>query len=623
MLRFALLAFLIVTSAACEEDRAPALPSWSNAVNPPPTFDCADARDTDICEGTWSAHCDGSGKAQRAVNCERDELTCVAGLGCRTCVPDGTGCSENNEVYRCASDGDSYEVTEDCELGTVCNAAAQRCIDLCAAAEAGRSYIGCDYWAVTTSNSQLDADRTALGNFVPRVFDFELAIANPEAIEALVTVHRGTREVKRLNVAPKAVQRVVLPWVEDLVGRGDPHTSQVFDGAYHVKSTVPVTIHQHNPMDFSRDVTDGRAFSFTNDASLLLPTHVLTGNYMVMSRASLAFQVTSEVGTDSFSIPGFVAIVGADDADVTVEITSTAFTQASPDDSVPAMQPGETVSLLLGPGDVIQLTTQQPAQCTPDPKADPTAGGNTLTHCVPDPDYDLTGTTIRASGKVFVVGGHDCARVPFNMVACDHLEETMFPEEAWGTRVPIAVSATIEGERELPDVVRVVSSHDDNHVTFQPAVHDAVTLQRGEHMEFVATRDFVVTGSEALMVAQFLVGQNYNDLNATTGDPAMSLGIPDEQWRNSYAFIAPDSYLDNFVNVIAPAGAPIKIDGDVIENWRPIEGTTLATARVSVRSGQHHMTGPALFGITVYGYAPYTSYMVPGGLDLLNINGPD
>jgi hypothetical protein len=28
-------------------------------------------------------------------------------------------------------------------------------------------------------------------------------------------------------------------------------------------------------------------------------------------------------------------------------------------------------------------------------------------------------------------------------------------------------------------------------------------------------------------------------------------------------------------------------------------------------------------GIVVYGYAPYTSYMMPGGLDLQPINGPD
>jgi hypothetical protein len=28
-------------------------------------------------------------------------------------------------------------------------------------------------------------------------------------------------------------------------------------------------------------------------------------------------------------------------------------------------------------------------------------------------------------------------------------------------------------------------------------------------------------------------------------------------------------------------------------------------------------------GIVVYGYAPYTSYMMPGGLDLTPINGVD
>lgn len=620
----------LVWSVACADESPPPAAIYVDPATIPPVIDCAGTPNRLVCEGHWSAQCGASGPARDAVNCSLDDLTCVVDVGCRVCVPNAAGCNANNEVYRCNADGSGFSVTQTCGAATVCNAAANGCIDMCADAESSSSYVGCDYWAVTTSNSQLDWDVDPItGELLPRVFDFEVVVANPQSVAAEVSITRGSATTIAVTVPPSEVMRVVLPWVEELVGRADPHTSHVRDGAYHIESSVPVTVYQFNPMEFRRRVTGTNVFSFTNDASLLLPTHVLTGNYMVMSRASLGLNVTldSDSSVREGFIPGFVAIVGVEDRDINVEITSSAFTAASPDGTVPALVPGQTVNLLVAAGDVVQLTTTRQQTCIEDAKEDVLAPDGMRIgirrHCTPDPEYDLTGTTIRASGKVSVIAGHDCAFVPFNMSACDHLEETMFPEEAWGTRVPVAISASITGQRELPDIVRVVSSHDANRVTFQPPVHDEVILNRGEHMEFVADTDFIVTGTQALMVAQFLVGQSYNELNATTGDPAMALGIPDAQWRNSYAFLTPNSYEQDFVNVIAPTGAPVTLDDVAVMDWTVIEGTNLSSARVSVLPGQHRMTSSSPFGITAYGYAPFTSYMYPGGLDLRVINGPE
>jgi len=48
--------------------------------------------------------------------------------------------------------------------------------------------------------------------------------------------------------------------------------------------------------------------------------------------------------------------------------------------------------------------------------------------------------------------------------------------------------------------------------------------------------------------------------------------------------------------------------------------TGMGVARVPVLAGQHSLSGAKGFGIVVYGFAPYTSYMYPGGLDLRPIN---
>lgn len=598
----------LLSVVACEERSPPPAAIWVDPETIPPTVDCSATPNQRICEGHWTGQCGASGNARELVNCHLLDQTCVVGAGCRLCIPNANDCTEDNELYHCNAEGSAYEVTQACSETTVCSGASNACIDLCAAAEQSSSYVGCDYWAVTTSNAGLDD-----------TFDFEVVVANPQSVTAQVSVEQGGVSIADVSVQPSQVRRIKLPWVDELVGREGAHTSHVRDGAYHVMSSVPVTVYQFNPMEFQKQGTP----SFTNDASLLLPTHVLTGNYMVMARGSIGINFAVE-GQDLVledSLPGMVAIVGVD-ANTAVEITSSAYTLASPDGAVPALMPGQTVTLMLDAGDVIQILSARQERCVEDDAVHVELDG-TLRYCQPESDNDLTGTTIRASGRVSVLGGHDCSFVPFNTYACDHLEESIFPEEAWGKRVPIAVSAAVTGQRDLPDVVRVLSSHDGNQVTFQPPVHDDVTLDRGDFIELVAEEDFVVTGTEALLVAQFLVGQEYNDLSADTGDPAMSLGIPKEQWRNSYAFLTPNTYDRDFVNVIAPNGAPVTIDDLPITRWEPIEGTELAAARVAVSAGQHRMSSAVPFGITVYGYAPFTSYMYPGGLDLRVINGPD
>ena len=54
------------------------------------------------------------------------------------------------------------------------------------------------------------------------------------------------------------------------------------DGAYRLRTTRPVTVYQYSPLQYSDG--SGFGFSYTNDASVLLPTNAWTGNYRVVSR---------------------------------------------------------------------------------------------------------------------------------------------------------------------------------------------------------------------------------------------------------------------------------------------------------------------------------------------------
>jgi hypothetical protein len=219
-----------------------------------------------------------------------------------------------------------------------------------------------------------------------------------------------------------------------------------------------------------------------------------------------------------------------------------------------------------------------------------------------------------------VISDHDCAFVPFNRWACDHLEETMFPSQAWGKEVILSISANVSCESDLPNIARVLSSADGNRVTFSPSVHGDVTLDAGEFVDVTFSEDFVVSASEAILVGQYLVGQEYKGVGTAgslaEGDPSLSLGIPTEQWRSEYPFLIPETYHDNFINIIAREHQLILIDDRVIGGFTTIKGTNVSIARLGVAPGEHVAKSATPFGLVIYGYAPYTSYMMPGGLDL-------
>ena len=115
-----------------------------------------------------------------------------------------------------------------------------------------------------------------------------------------------------------------------------------------------------------------------------------------------------------------------------------------------------------------------------------------------------------------------------------------------------------------------------------------------------------------------MVGQNYTSDTwpPENGDPAMAMGVPVEQYRTEYTFLAPDTYVNNYLTVIHVTGAFPDLDG------APVSGETVEIAsgysrtNLTIFSGIHTMESSEEFAITVYGVGSYTSYMYPGGLDL-------
>ena len=565
------------------------------------------------CEGTSALRCDESGRVSERINCAAQGQICIPRVGCVTCEPNRIQC-DGELVLRCNAAGTAQTEGETCDTERGEHCSPLGCQPLCEQAAEARSYLGCSYYALPTANSYLDA-----------VFSFAVAIANPQLVPARISIEGGSDVREERTIAPGALEVIRLPWIGALRSPavGQEHFSVRSPvPAYRITSSVPVTVHQFNPLSFSEPVActadpgGDACFSFTNDASLLLPTHALTGSYLLMSRPSQL--LVGEGGR--LTSPGFVAIVGAGDRPAPVTVRTRAYIARDIDGAMPRHTPGETFTFTLNPGQVVQLVTEVPGACPTAPEVE-----GEYSYCPLGADYDLTGTEIVSNGRIAVFAGHNCTFVPFNRWACDHLEEQIFPSEALGLAVVAPMSIQQRGE---PHLLRVVSAADDNAIVFEPPRDDAppVVLGRGEFVEIEMRVPTRVIGTGPLLAARFFVGQDYNGVGSSgggaSGDPSMGLLVPDEQWRTQYIFLSPDTYTSTYVDIIASAQARVELDGQVLGGFRPAQGTGYSIARAPLRAGVHRITSTFPVGVQVYGYAPYTSYLVPGGLDLIEISDP-
>ena len=162
----------------------------------------------------------------------------------------------------------------------------------------------------------------------------------------------------------------------------------------------------------------------------------------------------------------------------------------------------------------------------------------------------------------------------------------------------------------------MVAGSDANPFVFDPPVHAPVTLDRGAFVELAVDEAVYVEGSGRLLAAQYLLGQG---ASLNVGDPSLSIAAPLDQFRASYDFITPASYSINYADVVTGVGDVVTLDGKRIEGFVAVGVSGFAVATVKLASaGAHVISGGATrgIGLQLYGLGAYTSYMLPGGLDL-------
>ncbi len=652
-----------------------------------------------VCRETEGPTGEGPGCAPVRCRPERD-TACRDDAPCQ-CNRDGTAwdCQESCVA---AGRGHVCEVTDRPAdpAAPLLESPVARCVPLCEYVIKLRSYIGCEYWAADLDNAFTRGNNPS-GYFDAQGRQFAVVVANvsggdrefaarveanrvdgpvwcktwapvagfPEApdtrycyvnegacvvgerCEIIIEHDEAGRRVPREICIPheqgggECRDHVTLGAGELRVlnlPRADLNGSMIGPLGYQIRSDAPITAYQFNPLA-NEEV-------FSNDASLLLPINALGSDYVIMSREQ-TFEILR---------PSIIAIaVRPGVTKVTVRTTAPTI----PGAGIDALSVGDQRTFTLRQFDALNLETLCPAD----------ARG----YC--EQAVDFTGSEVFSDKVIAVFGGSEASNAPNtnhcvggecwdgtecannadcnrNISCCaDHLEEQLLPVSAWGQHYVAARShrrGDPIGTGAEPDVWRIVAGYDATTVRTFPTQLEIPELDRGEWVDFVSTEDFEIMSDKAVMVGQFLAAEHspnpnvhgeFEEGDARTGDPAFILGVPVQQYRDEYVFLAPDRYEYDFCTVVAPAEAQVLLDGELIREdlFEPVGIGTFKAARVPIADGVHRMvsrgriegmgggegegeaeaTGPRpAIGVIVYGYDQYVSYGYPGGLNLERIN---
>ncbi len=565
----------------------------------PPTVDASRCTPSQvICEGDVAYACDDYFQLHRPVDCAAIGKVCADGLGCVSCKPRTSKCSGDKASY-CSEDG-SRVVSFACDPLQGMRCTADGCVGSCTPLEMGMTSAGCEFWPTVTANG------------VWRDwFRFGVAVANAGSAQATVRVTQGESVISEAIVPKDQSRFIELPWVDALKGTDAYATGAVHNtaasvfaaaSAYRLRSTQPVTVVQFNPMasrstdGISRGCHDpwgmGQCLSYSNDASLLLPSHILGKSY-----TAVGWKAWREAD-NSIRVGDFLSITATQGGTIVTVIPASQTLAGAEFD---AISPGDKHSFPLEQGDVLELFTDASRE-----------------------GAQWSGTRVEANQPVQVLTGSPCGNVPDRIRSCDHLEETALPTPLWGQAYFVtAPRRQVKSESQAQaQVIRVHALHSDTVLTFDPSTaHNAVTLKAGAILEFTSDADFRVSSTKTFAVTHYVAVQGASrsgESRPEESGPSQSVAIPISRYLHEHILSLPDGYDSQSLGIIAPTGSSVLLAGIPIPaaSFVAVGATGMSVAHVPVGAKDLlRLNGDVAFGVVAYGFGPMTSYMFPSGLD--------
>ncbi|MGB1275460.1 MAG: IgGFc-binding protein, partial [Nannocystaceae bacterium] len=313
----------------------------------------------------------------------RDGSTTEAGSessGSETQMETGSEAGSETDTTTTGSDSDpifdvGHDDTDTGGEGIFCDDAADN-----------PSNFGCEFWAVDMDQQDAFND--------PASAPWGVAISSAAAGNTTIVIEINNalpgepldlETIMELDIPPDEVVPVVLPTRElDCGTQPNDYTSPgtcLSSRAFRITSAAPIVVYQFNVFKNT----------FSNDASLLLPTPALGKYYRV-----LGWPAGHPVPLFGIIDRSAVTIVGTEE-NTTVKVVPSWRIRGNP--PVPAASPGQEINITLGPFDVLNLETDD-GTFQDDPKK----------------IADLTGTVVLADKPVAVFSGVESTSAPGGVI---------------------------------------------------------------------------------------------------------------------------------------------------------------------------------------------------------------
>jgi hypothetical protein len=430
--------------------------------------------------------------------------------------------------------------------------------DLCTLMADIPSTLGCDFYALDLANHESVSD-----------LQYSIIVKNPSPQDTVsIAIFDGLGQgllLDQPNVPPQSSVTYDLPNL-DVSGSG------ITRNMYHVRSSLPITIHQVNP----NTLVD----NFSVDSSTLYPLNALGYSYLALNWPAR--------DTVNIRYPAYVSIVAVEEGSTNIEVNSPVELYNLDQSSV--LLPNINHQFSIDQHQVLNLETG------------------------PVDLLDLSGLSINADKKIAVFSGNLCANVPIDTNYCDHLEEQLPPTSLWGTHY-LASKSYPRGDE--PDYWRILAAENDTTIVFDPPqTMSQTTLNAGELVEIASTGNFEIISTSPIMVGQYLVGSNYPGIplscnGGTTGigDPSFAIISSIDSFSDQYILSVSDVFDYNYINIVMPAGTNLIINGSAPAGQSvPIGDGTYVTITEELAPGFYALAATQPFGIVQYGYACDVSY---------------
>lgn len=576
-------------------------------------------------------------------------------LGAGECVPDPMQCVPGSRVCNTPDTpgecvpGEGYRDLEPCADGTVCIGAGRCASPQCATAEGERSYLGCDYFAhdlqniaygfgstpnaplgvVVSNATERDARVTVTApdrSLAPLVGEVTIQ-PGPTAFGAMpATVRSQVTDADGMVVADafEAADGLVVPPGGMAVLLLPTHRlrndSYVAAQAWRITTDQPVAAYQFGPYCCN--------FSFTNDASLLLPVPALGTEYTFLgipTWGSLDEDMNGNQRVGSY--PATLTVIGTE-SNTQVEVTLPPGVEINPELEGRIERNGNVARATLNAYQVMTLQSG-PARLVRGEAVGP----------------DLSGAKIVANKPVAAFSGHSCTYYPWDQGACDHVEEQLIPDDTWGTRY---VLSPLKLRTMLPDVAteatywKLMAQNDGTRITLSQPYDaliprrpgfigvpdcreflqgdDTLVLDADQHCEF-GTRvaaELEATGPVLVMGVMSGMDSTAAFIGSHAGDPAIFILPPIDQFRIAYTFLAPGTYFNDYLLLQVPMGGEVTLDGQPVDldDAVLIPGSEYRYTYVEIGDGPHRVSGTRPFGIVAFAFDDWVSYAFTGGLNL-------